>query len=99
MEHRTLFVYYKVAQDQHAALAQRVRAFAQRLEVVHPLLNLELMQRPAASADMLETWMEIYRHPDGISEALALAIHALAVEMGLPAKRASEVFVPLDFSV
>ena len=81
----------------NAALAQRVREFAQRLKVAHPLLMLELMQRPAASSENLETWMEIYRHPEGISEALALAIHALAVEMGLPAKRASEVFVPLAF--
>ena len=99
MEQHTLFVYYKVAQNQHASLAQRVSAFAQRLQVVHPLLSLELMQRPAASSDNIETWMEIYRHPEGISEALALAIHTLAVEMGLPSKRASEVFVPLDFAL
>jgi Domain of unknown function (DUF4936) len=91
---KTLFVYYKIESSQHATWVQQVRDFQLQLQVQHPLLAIELMQRPA-SADGLETWMEIYRHPDGISELLVKAIHSLALEMGLPSKRASEVFVPL----
>ncbi len=95
MEPRSLFVYYKVSQDQHTVLAQRVRDFQHRLKAAHPSLSLELMQRPAASSENMETWMEIYRHPEGVSDAMAHVIQALALEMELPSKRASEVFVPL----
>lgn len=91
---KTLFVYYKIETLQHASWVQRVRDFQLQLQVRHPLLEVELMQRPA-SADGLETWMEIYRHPDGITDLLTQAIQSLALEMGLPSKRASEVFVPL----
>ena len=91
---KTLFVYYKIESGQHSSWVQRVRDFQLQLKLRHPLLEIELMQRPA-SADGLETWMEIYRHPDGISELLTQAIQSLALEMGLPSKRASEVFVPL----
>lgn len=91
---KTLFVYYKIETLQHASWVQRVRDFQLQLQVQHPLLEIELMQRPA-SADGLETWMEIYRHPDGITDLLTQAIQSLALEMGLPSKRASEVFVPL----
>ncbi len=91
---KTLFVYYKIETAQHASWVQRVRDFQLQLLERHPLLEIELMQRPA-STDGLETWMEIYRHPDGISELLTQAIQSLALEMGLPSKRASEVFVPL----
>jgi hypothetical protein len=91
---KTLFVYYKIEASEHASWVLRVRDFQLQLLARHPLLEIELMQRPA-SADGLETWMEIYRHPDGISELLAQAIQSLALEMGLPSKRASEVFVPL----
>lgn len=91
---KTLFVYYKIETSQHATWVQRVRDFQLQLQVRHPLLEIELMQRPA-STDGLETWMEIYRHPDGISDQLTQAIQTLALEMGLPSKRASEVFVPL----
>jgi sporulation-control protein spo0M len=91
---KTLFIYYKVDSRQHATWVQRVRDFQGQLQVRHPLIEIELMQRPASN-DGLETWMEIYRHPDGISDLLTQAIQALALEMGLPSKRASEVFVPL----
>lgn len=91
---KTLFVYYKIETLQHASWVQRVRDFQLQLQVRHPLLEIELMQRPA-SADGLETWMEIYRHPDGISDLLSQAIQSLALEMGLPSKRASEIFAPL----
>ena len=53
------------------------------------------MQRPAVSAEGLRTWMEVYRHSEGLGEAAIEAIAALARELQLPAPRLSELFVPL----
>jgi hypothetical protein len=39
--------------------------------------------------------MEVYHHPQGLSDDMMIGIERLAQEMGLPAKRASEVFTPL----
>jgi len=60
-----------------------------------PGLQVELMQRPDPSAEGLETWMEVYRHPEGASAPLIATIAQLAVELGLPQKRAAEIFIPL----
>ena len=91
----TLFVYYKVPLARHGDLLARVLAFQERLRQAWPGLAIELMQRPQASADGDETWMEVYRHPRGVTDALTAAITQLASEMGLPKKRASEIFIPL----
>lgn len=93
--HQTLFVYYKLAKNQRDAWSQRVRDFQQRVLETWPDLQGELMQRPEPSSEGMETWMEIYRHPDGVSDAMILSIQQLASEMGLPGARASEVFIPL----
>jgi hypothetical protein len=92
---RALFVYYKVEASQHQACSLNVQDFLKRLSASDADLQLELMQRPEPSSQGTETWMEIYRHPDGISDALIAAIQKLATEMDLPAPRASEVFIPL----
>jgi Domain of unknown function (DUF4936) len=94
-QQRSLFVYYKIAQDQHQLCSVQVHGFLTQLQSRHKGLQVELMQRPEASAQGMETWMEIYRHPDGISDALILSIQKLAAEKGLPGPRASELFVPL----
>lgn len=90
-----LFVYYKIEENQHAHLLQRVRNFQRQLTVAHPSLELELMQRPGTSSEKMETWMEIYRYPAGVTEAMILSIQELAKANGLPDKRAYEVFIPL----
>jgi hypothetical protein len=90
-----LFVYYKIEESQHAHWLQKVRDFQRQLAVAHPTLELELMQRPEASSEKMETWMEIYRHPSGITDAMILSIQELAKSNGLPDKRACEVFIRL----
>ena len=92
---QTLYVYYKVPVVQHGHWQTQVRDFQQRLRHDWPGLEVELMQRPQASPEGQETWMEVYRHPGGVSEAIMAAIARLASEMGLPPKRASEIFIPL----
>jgi hypothetical protein len=53
------------------------------------------MQRPDLSAEGFETWMEVYSHPEGVSAPMMAAIAELALELGLPPKRAAEIFIPL----
>ena len=92
---QTLYVYYKLPADEHALWRPRVKGFAQRVRQRWPDLQVELMQRPDPSAEGLETWMEVYRHPEGVSAQMMAAISQLALELGLPPKRAAEIFIPL----
>jgi hypothetical protein len=92
---KSLFVYYKVPMVQHAALRPLAEAFQQRVQQQWPTLHCDLLQRPQSTPEGLETWMEVYHHPQGLNDAMMADIDRLAAEMGLPAKRASEVFIPL----
>jgi len=92
---KSLFVYYKVPLDQHAQLRPLAESFQQRVQLQWPELRCELLQRPQATPEGIETWMEVYHHPQGLSDDMMVGIEQLAQEMGLPAKRASEVFTPL----
>lgn len=92
---KSLFVYYKVPLDQHAQLRPLAESFQQRVQLQWPELRCELLQRPQATPEGIETWMEVYHHPQGLDDDMMLGIERLAQEMGLPAKRASEVFTPL----
>lgn len=89
-----LFVYYKVDAAERAALASRVRQLQARLVGQWPGLQCELMQRPETSAG-LETWMESYRHPQGLQAPLLEAIVHEAQQAGLPTPRHCERFVAL----
>jgi Domain of unknown function (DUF4936) len=92
---KTLYVYYKVPMAEHAALRPKVESFQERVRQAWPGLVASLLQRPEPSAEGMETWMEIYQHPSGVSDATMAAIAQLAIDMGLPAKRAAEIFIPL----
>ena len=89
-----LCVYYKVDAAQHEALAPRLRQLQKQLSVQWPGLICELLQRPEADKG-IETWMETYRHSDGITAALTQAIADAAATAGLPASRHTESFIPL----
>ena len=89
-----LYVYYKVDAGQHAALAPRVRSFQAGLAEAWPGLACELLQRPEAAGGQ-ETWMETYRHGDGVAETMMAAIARAAAEAGLPLPRHVESFIPL----
>jgi hypothetical protein len=89
-----LCVYYKVEATQHADLAPQVRRFQAALSSSWPGLICELLQRPEVAVG-IETWMETYRHADGLSAALINAIAQAAVDGKLPAPRHTERFVAL----
>lgn len=88
-------VYYKLPQADHSHWAQRVRGFAAQLRERFPQLGISLLQRPDVNAGGLETWMEVYQHPQGLNQDMIEAIEEEAVQLQLPAKRATEFFVDL----
>lgn len=92
----TLFVYYKLPVSEHVQWLGRVRDFQQAVVQAWPGMTVELMQRPEASPEGLETWMEVYRHPQGVSPEMMASVAASAQAHGLPPKRAAELFVPLN---
>jgi Domain of unknown function (DUF4936) len=95
MNGQVVYVYYKVPVDQHAVWAPLVRGFQAQLVAAWPGLVVELLQRPEAT-DGKETWMETYRHAQGLGEDLRQAIQQAAISAGLPAPRHTEQFMPLS---
>jgi len=91
----TLFVYYKLHIDQHASALTRLQSMARELMLRSPELQVDLMQRPEISPEGIETWMEVYRHPAGISAEMMKMIDDSALNAGLPQPRRTEVFVEL----
>ncbi|MEY3409131.1 MAG: hypothetical protein RIS02_858 [Pseudomonadota bacterium] len=53
------------------------------------------MQRPEATPEGIETWMEIYTHVQGVSQSMMDSIAVTAAAHGLPPKRMAEFFIPL----
>jgi hypothetical protein len=85
-----LYVYYKVREQDAAALAPRVRAMQAALAVSH-----QLKRRPDGK-DGLQTWMEVY---PGVSERFASELEQAATQAALDTfisgPRRAEVFVDL----
>ena len=91
----TLFVYYKIATEQHVTTLQLLRRMAETLKIQYRDLEIEMMQRPEVSSDGLETWMEVYRYPGGITSEMIAKIAMSAQESGLPLARKAEIFNPV----
>jgi hypothetical protein len=92
---QTLFVYYKLTLLEHDLWRPKAEAFQEELQQTWFGLSASLMQRPEATAEGIETWMEIYSHADGVSHDMMQSIAALAVKHGMPPKRMAEFFIPL----
>ena len=92
---RVYFVYYKIHRDQRDASIALVQNFQQQLARRVPEISCELMQRPAATPEGIETWMEIYRGDDGLPDSTLEMIAQIAGECGMPAPRLGELFIPL----
>ena len=91
----TLFGYYQIATEQHVTTLQLLRRMAETLKIQYRDLEIEMMQRPEVSSDGLETWMEVYRYPGGITSEMIAKIAMSAQESGLPLARKAEIFNPL----
>jgi hypothetical protein len=90
-----LYVYYKVREQDAAALAPRVRAMQAAL-ARDPQLSPQLMRRPETK-DGMQTWMEVY---PGVGQAFQAQLDAAAAQAGLAdliaGPRRAEVFVDLE---
>jgi hypothetical protein len=96
MTRPTLFVYYKLLPSDHSKYLGAISKLKSEIAKLDPLLDLEVLQRPDVGSDGHETWMEIYRHPQGVSDALMEKIQEIVVLSGLPTMRKSEIFIPLQ---
>jgi hypothetical protein len=89
-----LYVYYKVREQDAAALAPRVRALQAALANLHGIAG-QLKRRPEAR-DGLQTWMEIYTGVDasfaGVLDAAARGADLAALTDG---PRRTEIFMDL----
>jgi hypothetical protein len=96
MEPRTLYVYYKVPETERAIAWRGIHALQKRLSEELPAIRCQLMQRPT-SVRGLETWMEIYSTPLGVSDDAETTIcsAAAAVPELVSYPRAVESFIPL----
>ncbi len=92
---RAVFVYYKIDAQNSAQLLPLALHFQQQVKLVWPDLSCELLQRPSASVQGQRTWMEVYRHAEGVSDEMIAAISALAEVLQMPTPRLTEIFVPL----
>ena len=96
MQKNTLFIYYKLLPSLGSETRKSLTQLFDDVLKHHPGISLEVMKRPDLNSEGQETWMEIYRHKDGISEALIHDINTCAQKHGLPMPRKSEFFIPLD---
>ena len=89
-----LYVYYKVREQDSAALAPRVRAMQAALATSHGAAS-QLKRRPEPK-DGMQTWMEVY---PGVPEAFADALERAAAQASfdglIAGPRRAEVFVDL----
>ena len=74
---RSLFIYYRVAVTRAAAAFQAAQALQLELRDRHPGLVAVLWRRPGEQ-DGMQTWMETYTHPEGVSPELEALIIAAA---------------------
>lgn len=93
----SLFIYFKLTASQAPQALQRLAAMQDGLRALHPGLSARLLARTDGQDVAQPTWMEIYEHPQGLSDAfladLAAAVQALPA--GLIAPRHTETFAEL----
>lgn len=94
-ENRWLFIYYRVASKDAAAAAEAVQRLQCRLRQAWPDLQAQWLKRPDEK-DGMQTWMEIYCSPGGITAAVQAHIEreAQALAPWCHGPRHVEVFVP-----
>ncbi|MFZ4551871.1 MAG: DUF4936 family protein [Aquabacterium sp.] len=71
VNHRSLFIYYRVETDKVVQARQAVEGVQCSLQRSVPGLQVRLMRRSDCMQAGLtsQTWMEVYEHPQGIDPA------------------------------
>ena len=94
--HVELYVYYRLDPADAAAAQREIEQAQAALRRARPGLHTRLLQRPPQPGTAL-TWMEIYRHPAGLSgdRLGALRETLAALPPGRLSDRHEERFVPV----
>ena len=98
---RQLFIYYRIAPADLAAVCAAWMSVQQALCATHPGLQARMHRRPETSSDGMCTLMETYcfaHHAQGVSESLQAEIDAAAgaaLRPWLRGARHCEVFVEI----
>ncbi|WP_375184854.1 DUF4936 family protein [Aquabacterium sp.] len=91
-------MYYRVSPAQMAGgVLDRVRALQAAVTAAHPGLHAELMARTDSAPGEDATWMEVYRHPEGVSVAVEDTLFQLLAAWPAPlvSVRHTESFAPV----
>lgn len=93
----SLFIYFKLSALRAPQALQRLAAMQDELRDRHPGLTARLLARTDGQDVAEPTWMEIYEHPQGLSDAFLADLQAavLALPAGLIAPRHTETFAEL----
>lgn len=93
----SLFIYFRLTSSSAPQALQQLGAMQTGLRARHPGLSARLLARTDSQGGPELTWMEIYEHPHGLSEAfladLQAAVHALPADLIGP--RHTESFAEL----
>jgi hypothetical protein len=95
MKNTMLFVYYKIPTTQRQGFLTAIQKLTDQVTQFDEKLTIEILQRPELGSDGNETWMEVYRHPEGISSEMIEKIQKIASISGLPLQRKNEIFIPI----
>jgi len=90
----SLFIYFKLASADAPRARQALSDMQSRLRAMHPGLVARLMSRTDQPGHDVLTWMEIYEHPQGLSQAFLVDLETAvaALPTGLIGPRHTESF-------
>lgn len=90
----SLFIYFRLTSSQALQARQRLGAMQAELRARHPGLTARLLARIDGQDSPELTWMEIYEHAQGLSEAFRADLRAAvqALPTGLIGPRHTESF-------
>jgi len=96
----SLFIYFRLTSSSAPQALQQLGAMQADLRARHPGLTARLLTRTDGRDGPEPTWMEIYEHAHGLSEAFLTDLDAavLALPAGLIGPRHTESFAEFRLS-
>lgn len=90
----SLFIYFRLTGSRATEALQRLGAMQADLRAHHPGLTARLLARTDSQDSAEPTWMEVYEHAHGLSEAFLADLRAAvqALPAGLIGPRHTESF-------
>lgn len=91
-----LFVYYKFVAQAYPRISEQLAELESAVRYRFPGIALRVLRRPDTDAAGQQTWMEMYEIRDQDLQALQTWLVDRVDQLGLPSKRAVEVFIAPD---